>query len=195
MRFSVVVLAALAALSGGAQAAGNLVIDGSFSAGLANWQALYVDRSDSAFVYTYSGIDIRPGNVGCIGASCLAAGPFLNLTLSQSIATPAPGVYGLSFDIRSLSTFSPGNSFSASFGGVQLYRSADTEIGEWQHVSLLGRASGSHTPLSFDIVAPSGNYYLSNVALVSAVPEAHSYLMLLAGLVVVGWAVQRRRPG
>ena len=55
MRFSVVVLAALAALSGGAQAAGNLVIDGSFSAGLANWQALYVDRSDSAFVYTYSG--------------------------------------------------------------------------------------------------------------------------------------------
>lgn len=188
MRLRFVILAA-AALAGAAHGAGNLVVDGSFSTGLASWNPVYTDPSDSDFVYSFSGSDIF--DVACIATSCLASGPIQNLRIAQLIPTPALGLFRLSFDIRSLSTFPPGNEINASFGGVRLYRSEATEIADWRHIALLGKASASTSALSFDFIAPSGNYYLSNVSLVSAVPEPHSYLMLLAGLAVVGWAARR----
>ena len=176
-------------MAGAAHGAGSLVVDGSFSAGLASWNPVFTEPSDSVFVYSFSGSDVF--DVACKGSSCLASGPTQNLNLSQLVSTPLLGLYLLSFDIRSLSTFAPGNDINASFGGVRLYRSEATEIPDWQHISVLGKASASTSALSLDFTAPSGNYYLSNVSLVSAVPEPHSYLMLLAGLAVVGWATRR----
>ena len=186
----VATVVAAVATAGAAHAGGNLVVDGSFSAGLSSWNPRYVEPSDSQYVYSFSGTD--EFGTACSGLSCLASGPTQTLTLTQLVTAPATGLYRLSFDIRSLITFSSESAVSASFGGVRLYHSAATEIGEWNHVSLLTTVTASATPLSFDFVAPAGYYYLSNVSLVSAVPEPHSYLMLLAGLAVVGWAVRRR---
>ncbi len=190
MRPRLAAIAVAIALAGAAHAGGNRVVDGSFGAGLSSWNPLYLDPTDSAFVYSFSGSDDY--GVACPGSSCLAAGPAQTLTLTQLIATPELGTYQLSFDLRSLVTFSSDSAISVRFGGATLFHSAATEIGDWRHVSVLTGASAATTTLAIDFVAPAGNYYLGNVSLVSAVPEPQSYLMWLAGLAVVGWAVRRQ---
>ncbi len=186
------VVAALA-LAGAAHASTNLVNNGTFT-GNAGWYT-----TETA---TFAGWTVTSGSVDWIGTYWTAPGGNNSIdldgnspgTLSQSL-TLAPGLYNVTFDL------------SANRDGGALVKYVDVSLGNAaaQQVSFSQATAGWITEtLTFNVTsgtnlvfasADAGGPYgaaLANVS-VTAVPEAGSSAMLMAGLGLLGLMVSRRK--
>lgn len=114
-------------------------------------------------------------------------------SLSQSVATVVGQAYRLEFW---LSSDGGSNQMQVSWGGQSLLNQSLSAF-DWTRFSYTVTATAAQTVLSFASQNDGINMatYLDDVSLVSvsAVPEASSYAMLLAGLGLVGVITRRRR--
>ncbi|NDP58690.1 MAG: PEPxxWA-CTERM sorting domain-containing protein [Oxalobacteraceae bacterium] len=172
-----------------AQAA-NLVANGGFDGGLANWaqSMLPPGESDTREILNYG-----DGNF-------YSNGTMSPTSLSQSIQTVAGTFYDLSFQLRGLSPDSTPviNYSGVLFGGTTIVQSnfdSGPGIGAFTTFTYKHLAgTGSSTPLSFTSSSDNSFVHLDNVTVqISAVPEPETYAMMLLGLGLIGYTMQRRR--
>jgi hypothetical protein len=220
-RLALAAAAAAAVSAGAAQAASNLVTNGSFEDGLAGWGISGIDgqatpQPPAAIFYSSaapyptgaSGESVAPddsaslsvdpaGNRAAYFVSDLAK-PYV---LSQFVTT-GPGRYIFGF-----SAYAPANGlrnegeamFKAVFFGNELANIAVSSLPavSWQHFtgSLTKTTTGTgaiNFTFSTDF-APSKDIVIDRVYL-QAVPEASTWAMLIAGFGLVGSALRRKRP-
>lgn len=207
--------AALATLAGAgaANAATELVVNGSFEA---NTISGGVQQLSSVTGWTSSitggnAFEIQKGATqgGYSGFNPVAADGIQYLELntdrytsvSQTISTTAGGTYILSFAYSGRPNTAGGaNSLMNVYWGNTLLTASPlvgNTTGTWQTYSGSVTALGSSTALRFESVGPASSpsfgSYLDNVSVVSAVPEPGTYAMLLMGLGLVGFVARRKR--
>jgi hypothetical protein len=212
--------AAMAALliSGGAQAATNLVTNGSFENGLAGWTAGGVDAQGVPVVaITYNsatpyptgafGEAVAPDNSASLSVDPVGtrAAYFVSdrakpQLLSQFVTT-GPGRYVFGF-----SAYAPANGlrnlgeamFKASFFGNEIANFAVSTLPAvtWQHFTgSFTKTSAGTGAINFTFntdLVPSKDIVIDRVY-VQAVPEPASWAMLITGFGLAGAALRRRR--
>lgn len=160
---------AIALSAAPAAAAPNLVANGDFAAGNANWSVV-----SNAFFFDGS---YREGNVGGSG------------TISQIFAATAGSLLTLDFD------YGGGSGYQfVQFNGTNVPGSLVANPSALQHYSFsLGSALAVNTLTFFGRNDPSYNT-LDNVVVTAsaAVPEPATWALMLGGLGLVGGALRRR---
>ena len=207
-------IAALASLitAGGANAATELVVNGSFESNAITtpFAQLSAVTGWTSSVSGNTAFEIQKGATqgGLSGFNPVAAAgtQYLELnaerltSVSQSLATTAGGTYALSF-AYSGRPGTPGGASSLMnvyWGSTLLTPTAlvGTTTGVWQTYSQNVTALGSSTLLRFESIgpasAPTYGSYLDNVSVTTAVPEPESYVMMLLGLGLLGFMVRRK---
>ncbi len=168
----IAVFAAAALLAAGSSHA-ELVQNGGFDNGFANWSL--------------------SGNLGFLGIDGSGAAYFgavgSDTVMGQDIATASTGLFEIQFDLRSVGNGT--SDFSVSFGGVDVFSTANTEFGT-THYDFFANGTGAQTLLQFEARNDPSYYYLDNVSVTAAVPEPASIALLLAGVGVVGFSARRR---
>lgn len=186
---------ALAAL--GAQAATNLVANGSFEAdtqAAGTWN-FYANLTDWTGV---NNIELRNNVAGTAqnGVNFVELDTDRNNSMKQSIAASS-GDYLLSFWYSARPGVGAGsNGLSYSFGalaGNVLTATSGGAANVWQHYVGKVHLTGA-TDLNFGAIQTSDALggSLDNVS-VSAVPEPEAFAMLMAGLALVGTVLRRRK--
>ncbi len=215
----IITLAALAAVSAGASAASNLIVDGSFEqltqVGPNSWSllgqaTLTADEGASGWKVTSvaggpgSGLEVRDNNVGKAqdGDRYIELDGAENDKITQTIATVAGQSYDISFwfsDRTGVAGSSEGwalsaGAYSAAIPGGGFNNSGDNQ---WQHFIGSFVATGSSTTFSLWGTGKSDGYGTSidNISITSAVPEPASLGLFAAGLAVLGLTARRRRQG
>lgn len=210
--FKIAALAALAT-AGAANAATELVVNGSFESNViaSPYAQLSAVTGWTSSVGGNTAFEIQKGATqgGLGGFNPVAADgtQYLELnteslsSLSQSIATTAGGTYALSFAYSGRPD-TPGGASSLMnvyWGSTLLTPTAlvGNTGGVWQSYSQNLTALGSSTVLRFESIgpvsAPTYGSYLDNVSVMAAVPEPETYAMMLLGLGLLGF-MARRKP-
>ena len=187
---------ALALAAFGAQAAPNLVVNGSFEAD-AQAAGTWNIYSNLTGWTGQNNIELRNNVSGTAqnGVNFVELDTNANNSMVQNIAAAA-GDYYLSFWYSARPGVAAGsNGVSFSFGslsGTVLAATAGTNVNVWQQYVAKVHLTGA-TQLTFSAVQLSDSLggSLDNVS-VTAVPEPESYALMLAGLGLMG-AVARRR--
>lgn len=196
-----------------AHAATELVVNGSFEANQINsaWAPLSAVTGWTSSASGNSAFEIQRGATqgGQAGFNPVAADgrQYLELntdrltSVSQSIATTAPGLYSLSFAYsgRPNTAGHAASTMNVYWGGTLLTPTplVGNTGGTWQSYAQSLSASSPFTVLRFESVGPlsSRTYgsYLDNVSVTSAVPEPETYGMMLLGLALVGVVARRKK--
>ena len=114
-------------------------------------------------------------------------------TLSQSIATQVGVTYQISWflaqDTALVNPYS--NNFSMSFGGATVANLTALPVQAYTEYSYGWAATSASTNLSFTIGNDLGEFLLDDVT-VQVAPEPATWLALLMGMALCGFAVRRR---
>ena len=119
-------------------------------------------------------------------------------SLTQSLATVAGQAYSFSFSLANTAFFWPQNGglvneFRALWNGESVFAETDLSADGWKTYSFEVTAADALTEISFQgMNAGGGTLALDSVSVV-AVPEPSSYVLLLAGLGLIGGAARRKR--
>ena len=196
--FKIIAAAALVASSFAASAATNLVQDGSFeSTATDSWTTVY--NGDTAWTTTSHGLEIR--NDGTAGTAQDATkfaelDTDINTWISQDLATVAGQAYKLTFYVEDRpGTDASTNGLSFSLSNATGSTSATIgSVSGWTEYTYWFTGSAASSTLTFTALGTSDGYgsSLDNVS-VTAVPEANSFMMLAAGLGLLGLARRRAR--
>ena len=163
---------AIAFAAAGPALAANLVTNGDFGTGdFTGWTQF----GNTGFTSVTAGV-ASFGPVGSTGG------------ISQVLATAAAQTYHVSFDLSAGGGAT--NSASVDFGGNNLLSISNTGGFGTTHYAYTVTGTGSDT-LSFTFQHDPDYYNLDNVAV--SVPEAATWVMLIAGFGLVGAAARRRR--
>lgn len=207
-------IAALATLvtAGAANAATELVVNGSFESNAINtpFAQLSAVTGWTSSAKGNSAFEVQKGakQGGVSGFNPFAADgkQYLELntdrqtSVSQSLATTAGGMYALSFSYSGRPDTARGaNSLMNVYWGSTLLTPSPlvgNTSGVWQTFSQNVSALGSSTLLRFESVGPASSpsygSYLDNVSVMTAVPEPESYAMMLLGLGLLGFMARRK---
>jgi hypothetical protein len=210
-------VAAAAACAVGQAAAVNLLENGSFEGG--SWADtsqgwMYVGHDSTAMAgWTVQGtLDAHvawattptaDGVLAQDGQRSLDLTGFGNVdpyaTILQSFATMAGTSYRVSFYLGGIAAYGSPVQVRATAGGADHdFTLIPGSSNTWAGYGFDFVAGGATSTLSLSALRNSGTYYvgLDNVSVTAAVPEPQTYTLMLAGLLVVGWAAGRRRmPG
>ncbi len=196
--FKIIAAAALVASSFAASADTNLVQDGSFeSTATSSWTTIFTGQS--AWTTSDVGLEIR--NDGTAGTAqdqtkFAELDTSVNSWISQDLATVAGQEYKLTFYVEDRPGTDPstnGLSFSVS-NATGATSAVIGSVSGWTEYAYWFNASTASSTLTFTAQGNSDGYgsSLDNVA-VMAVPEANSFMMLAAGLGLLGVARRRAR--
>lgn len=218
MKFTKSVLVALLAASAfNAQAANNLVLDGSFEdASVTSGWYVYTNASGNTLpnwtLDTGAGIEVQTnGTIASVSAQNgikyveldshagnggLTNAGTTNSVMFQDIQTSVGSKYDVSFWYMPRPGVSAAsNVINYSFGnGSGTINNVVTAQNTWVNITFQVRAISATTHLSFAAGGTPDTYggFIDNVSVMQAVPESESYAMLLAGLGLMG-AIARRR--
>ncbi|MEQ1547083.1 MAG: PEPxxWA-CTERM sorting domain-containing protein [Chakrabartia sp.] len=178
-------LAGAAALASVPASAAELVIDGGFESGnLSAWT-----RSGNL---GFTGVANGIGNGGTRGAFL---GPIGAVgTLTQVLNTVAGQTYSISFDLRNQDPGTP-NFFQVLFNGASIFSQTDAGGPVTYATNTFSRvATSAFTTLQINFAHDPDFYNLDNVSVqgVAGVPEPETWMMLLFGFGVAGFAMRRR---
>lgn len=200
--FTKIAFAALIAAAPVAASAVELITNGNFEAAggsLAGWTATdnVVAIKGSAYVQFAGGVG-SPAAQANTFASFGAGGTAGTETLSQTLGTVAGRTYNLSFDYGS---FSSDQTVTLFVGGAQIGSYTGTGTNNLDTIFNTATYSftgtGNPTSILFSVVTALNDdrdALVDNVS-VSAVPDAATWTLLIAGFVMVGAAARRRRMG
>jgi hypothetical protein len=185
--FTAACVASLTIAAFGAQAATNLVTNGSFETGdFTGWTTggnfdLNTSVVTGAF-YAYSGAED--------GADYVALGPVgSDATLSQTFPDTSGETLAISFWLNAVGD--DPSDFSATFDGTTLFSALDPSTGDvWEQFTFDVTGTGSDT-LQFAFRDDPGWIALDNVS-VAAVPEPAAWALMLTGFAGLGLALRRR---
>ena len=178
-------LAGAAALVSAPASAAELVIDGGFESGnLSAWT-----RSGNP---GFTSVTTAAANTGRFGAHL---GPVGSIgTLTQVLNTVVGQTYQISFDLHNLNSGVP-NSFAVLFGGNTIF-SQNNGAGPANYITqaFSAVATSAFTTLHINFQHNPSFYDLDNVSVqgVAGVPEPETWMMLLFGFGVAGFAMRRR---
>ncbi len=187
IKFKQVLLAAAILCAGATASAANLVDNGGFETGSFSGWSLTGNTGYSGVTGNF--LSIAPSE-GAFQAHFGAVGSDGNL--AQSLAVSSTDHYIVSFDLADFGGTS--QDFSASFGGTTLLSLGNASVSGYTHYSF--DVLGGNGTLEFSLRNDPSYWLLDNVsvtAAISAVPEASSNAMLLAGVAMLGFAALRRR--
>jgi PEP-CTERM motif len=194
-------LAAAFATAGGAQAAGNLVVNGSFEAqAQANGSWNVYNTLPGWTTVSGSGIELRNGVAGNAfdGNNYVELDAYSNSAMAQTVATTAGAFYTLSFEYSARGgVAASSNPIDVFWNGSLLGSAALNGIGQsgnvWHQYSFIVQGTGSDT-LRFAAggVSDSLGGSLDAVS-ITAVPEPSTYLMMFGGLLLIGFSLRSRR--
>ena len=157
-------------------------------------------------------VDTSMPNTGMYSADFQNTSPG---SLSQNLATTPGTLYNLSFYVAAnpglitavvhpfeLADLTQPMEFQAYFGGVSVYDTAASGDPDGAYVQITAdnlAGTGATTTLEFDFSTnppefSSADYFLDDVSVTAAVPEPATWVMLLAGVGLLGAATRLRRP-
>ena len=179
MKIALLASAIALAFAAPSYAATNLVSNGSFeTSDFSDWTQF----GDTNF----SGVDTTFYNPPTDGSFQAFFGPDIGFGgISQALTTTA-GRFMVSCDLGH--DLGAGN--YVDFGGSTILANVASNGAAWAHYSFTVSA-GANPILAFGFSNPRGYYVLDNVS-VAAVPEAATWVMLIAGFGLVGTAMRRR---
>ena len=197
--------AALALFASPANAATNLVSNGSFEFGINPGSFTTVTAFDNSSIVDWT---VGSGSIDYIGSYWLAqdgarsidlAGNALG-TISQTLTTAISQAYTVNFwASKNPDGGAPTRTGTVTFNGVPMtfqYSAANSLTNMmWQQYSYTFVATGTSTLLSFAADISAGCCYgpaLDNVS-VAAVPEPEAWAMMLLGFGAIGFQMRRRK--
>lgn len=176
---------ALSLCTGSVLAQANIVVNGSFEAGLASW-------SESNFLL--QGFDFGIDSAAHSGSNAFFGGAVESLGfLGQSLATIAGNTYDVDFWLAS-DGFLP-NQLQVAINGQTVLSRDDILLQPYAAYHTTFVANSAVSQLQFGLRNDSGLLHLDDVA-VAAVPEPEISLMMAIGLGALAFARRRlrRRP-
>jgi flagellin len=172
---------ALSLCTGSVLAQANIVVNGSFEAGLASW-------SESNFLL--QGFDFGIDSAAHSGSNAFFGGAVESLGfLSQSLATIAGNTYDVDFWLAS-DGFLP-NQLQVAINGQTVLSRDDILLQPYAAYHTTFVASSAVSQLQFGLRNDSGLLHLDDVS-VAAVPEPEISLMMALGLGALAFARRRR---
>ena len=195
------ITAALLASLGAAQAADNLVVDGSFEArsqATGSWNVY--DTLPGWSTVSGSGIELRNQVAGNAfdGHNFVELDSYDNSGMAQTVATAAGSFYALSFEYSARAgVAAASNGIEVLWNGASVASVTADGIGrsgnDWRLFSYIVLGSGSDV-LTFRAIGTNDGLGGSlDAVAITAVPEPSTYAMMAAGLALVGVALRRRR--
>jgi hypothetical protein len=175
-----------------AQAAANLVANGSFESGafglgsFDGWATKLGD--DATFVDSSGQTGVQPGKAedGLWSAYFGSAAASGGATISQTLATTAGQAYALDFWLANdNSGGAAASAFSARVGGVSLFTASSLPTANCVHEHVVFAATSAASVLELAASNETGYLQLDNVS-VSAVPEPASASLWLVSLLTLG---------
>lgn len=193
---------AVAASFGGAHAATNLVVDGSFEdqAQAAGSWAVYSAINGWSTV-SGSGIELRNDVVGTAfdGVNFVELDSNNNSAMAQTLTTVAGSSYDLSFAYSARAGVSAGsNPIEVLWNGISLAAVTANGSGlsgnDWHVFNYTVTGTGSDT-LTFRAIGVNDTLggSIDAVTVTAAVPEPSTYAMMFLGLGLMGATLSRRR--
>jgi hypothetical protein len=186
----------LALAAGSAHAGTNLLDDGGFeSVSIVPGDWLYFTHIGGWYAGESSDIEVRNHADGNAfeGNNFVELDTFFNSSMYQDVHTTAGQAYALSFafqDRMGVPLESQGLEVRWNGQVIGSYNGAT----DWQVVRLTVNADSDVSRLEFRALGISDSYGTSLDAVsVTAVPEPHTYALLLGGLALVGACARRRR--
>lgn len=193
-----VMLAVSSLFSAAALAATPTIVNGSFETNSVNGNYAYGEVASGWSIS--SGAGVSANNTAWTGTT--ATGSYFAFlqnvsSMSQTFTSSSAANYSFSFDLALRSGYSAGQAVSVSLDGVELGTYTASLLWSSTNAVAANIAAGTHT-LTFAGLNPGNAFdttaFVDNVSMsVSAVPEADTYAMLLAGLGVVGFVARRRK--
>jgi hypothetical protein len=185
-------LCGIAIAGGSAHAASNLVANGSFELGpfgLGSFQGWQVTAGDANTFVDSSGETGPLYGQASDGLWSAYLGSGANVggtTLAQTLDTVAGQTYVLAFDLANDNGgIAPGNGFSVSIDGVQIFGAANLPAQNYVHEHLMFTAASGSSALAISAYNDASWTQLDTVS-VSAVPEPSSAWLAIAGLALGG---------
>lgn len=167
---------------GAAQAADNILVNGSFESGLASW-------TTSGFIL--EGYDYGVGDIAHSGSSAFYGGGIGAVAyLNQSVMTSVGQTYDVSFWLYS-DGYLP-NRLQVLADGAVRYDLEDVKLQDFTRVTTTFTATQTLTQLQFALRNDAGALRLDSIA-VTAVPEPGTWALMAIGIGAL--ALVRRRVG
>lgn len=167
---------------GAAQAADNVLVNGSFESGLASW-------TTAGFVL--EGYDYGVGDIAHSGSHAFYGGGIGALAyLTQSVMTSVGQTYDVTFWVYS-DGYLP-NRLQVLADGMVRYDMEDVKLQDFTRVSTTFTATQTLTQLQFALRNDAGALRLDSIT-VSAVPEPSTWALMALG--ISSLALARRRRG
>lgn len=190
----------LALLAPSALRASNIVSNGNFSSGNADWTV----NTSSSYPWGFGNQGSYDGNTnyadtGCAGAACITGTAAQQASLSQDLATVAGDSYTLAFEFTPNGPTSSSYELEALFGSTVAYdKFGISNTGDYVTYTISGLvATSTSTDLEFLGRQDYGYNRLTDVSVTddgaaSITPEPSSLWLLGSGLVALAGMVHRK---